>query len=175
MVRFAIVAMFATAAAPASAQGAPAAEPPHIAALSGCRQLTDSAARLACYDAATAALLDANRQGEVALINREQVRTARRSLFGFPIGRLPFFGRGSNAPEEEEPREIETTLTSISAAGLGRYRFTVENGQAAWETTESMYLGRNKSGAKVHLRKGALGSYFVRIGSDPWVRARRVR
>lgn len=160
---------------PLLAQQVPAAESPHVTALANCQGMEESAARLQCFDEAASALVTASRQGEVAVVNREQVRKARRSLFGFPVGDRPFFGGRGDKQEEAEPRELATRLTALSPIGFDRYRFTVEDGSAVWETTESAPFGDPKKGTKVTIRRGTLGSYFVQIGEERWVRARRVR
>ena len=62
-----------------------------VSAVQACQQIKEDAARLACYDRSVAALTSASERGDVSIVDREQMRAARRSLFGFSIPGLPFF------------------------------------------------------------------------------------
>lgn len=161
-------------AAPVSAQVQPGSNSPLIGALQSCQAVQDNAARLACYDRAAGALVGAATKGEVAVIDRDQVRQARRSLFGFSLPEFPFF-RGGEDEKEKEPKELVTTLAAFKSIGNGRYLFTVEDGGAVWETTESADIYDPERGDKVTIQRGVLSSYFVQIEGQPWVRARRIR
>lgn len=161
-------------AAPTAGKENPSSDSPLLTGLSNCAAISDGAARLACYDKAAGDLLRATAAGEVAMVDRHQVREMRKSLFGFSLPDIPFLGR-RGARNEEEPKQLVTKLASFRSAGNGRFRFTVEEGKALWETTESALLNDPKSGATVTINRGVLGSYFVKIDDQPWVRARRVR
>ena len=173
MLRLPAAAILLTMTAPAVA-----ADPPKDSALlSGirsCQQIQDSTARLACFDKAAAALVGAAAQGDVAVVDREQVRNVRRSLFGFSLPEFPFL-KSRKEDKEAEPKELITKLASFRSIGAGRYVFVVEDGNATWETTESVPMGDVERGDKVVIQRGAMGSYFVQIGDQRWARARRVR
>lgn len=172
MLRITLILALTLTAAPSLAQGRAQAPSPLVKALDNCRQIQPDAARLACFDRTAGELLSAVGQGNVAVIDQDQARKARRSLFGFTIPDFLFLGR--KGKDVEEPKELVTTLKSFGDIGLGRYRFTVADGDARWETTDRAELYEPKPGEKVTLRRGALGGYFVQIGSQNWVRARRV-
>ena len=146
-----------------------------VVAVQNCRALQADAARLACYDRSVSALAEANARGDVKVIDRGQMREVRRSLFGFAMPRLPFFSNSKDRDVQAEPKELVTTLASFSDLGNGFFRFTIAEPQSTWETTEGSSLTQPKSGAKVTLQRGAMGSYFAEIGGQQWVRARRVR
>lgn len=142
-----------------------------IAELTGCRSLTDNAARLACYDAAAAKLAAATASGDVKILDREEVRETRRGLFGFDLPKLPFFKGDDTA--KDTPQELDTTVRGIAAAAYGKYTLTMEDG-AVWQTAEP--LPRDpKTGMKVHINRGAIGNYFLKVGSMRAVRAARVK
>lgn len=146
---------------------------PLIGALRACHSIADSAQKLSCYERAGTALTTAEESGEVAVVHREQVRKVRRSLFGFAVPKFPFFsGRDE---DKEEPREIVSTVQGFSSIGNGRFRITIAEASAVWETTESSMLRDPKPGEKVTIEGGTLGSYFIQVGTQRWVRARRVR
>ena len=165
----------AVIATPASAQSQVPSGSPYLTTLKACQTVTDAAARLACYDRAAAALVGGVASGQVALIDRENVRKVRRSLFGFSLPEFPFFSGGKERDKEEEPKELTSTLAAFSSIGNGRYRFRITDGNAVWETTESALLNDPKMGSKVEIKSGVMGSFFAQIGNQKWVRARRVR
>lgn len=160
-------------ASAASAAKAPPPMSPYVNALEQCRQIADSAQRLACYDRTAPALVTAARSGEVNVVDRGQLREARKSLFGFSMPKLPFFSGDRSG--EDAPNEIQTTITSAREIEYGKYRITIAEGGAIWETTEdSISLKPPKSGQKITIRQGAMGSYFLRIDGQRGVKGRRV-
>lgn len=153
-----------------AAQRAPAAEP--VAELSRCRGIPESAARLACYDQAADNLTRAIAAKQVVVLDRNDVRKTRRSLFGFSLPQLPFFGKDSD--EAPEAKEIKGKLASARELGYGKWRVRLEEG-AVWETTEAASGSVDpRAGDEVTIRKAALGSYFLKFGSSRGVRAKRV-
>jgi hypothetical protein len=160
-------------ASAASAAKAPPPMSPYINALDQCRQVADSAARLACYDRTAPSLITAARSGEVNVVDRGQLRQARRSLFGFSMPKLPFFSGDQSAGDA--PNEIQTTITSARQIEYGKYRITIAEGGAIWETTEdSISLDAPRAGQKITIRQGTMGSYFLRINGQRGIKGRRV-
>ena len=53
-----------------------------VQSLTDCRKIPAADARLACYDKAADAFDQAQAQGQVVVVDREQVRTVRRQAFG---------------------------------------------------------------------------------------------
>ena len=173
--RLTVPALLLAAAAPAAAADPAPKNSALLQSIRACQQVQDSAARLSCFDKAAAALVGAAAQGDVAIVDREQVRNARRSLFGFALPSFPFLSE-SKDEKDQEPKELVTKLASFRSLGAGRYAFVVEDGNATWETTESVPLGDVGRGDAVTIQRGGfLGSYFAQIGSNRWVRVRRVR
>jgi hypothetical protein len=168
IVSLAAVGLVATAAAAAKA---PPPMSPYVNALDQCRQITDSAQRLACYDRAAGALVAASRSGQVNVVDRGELRQARRSLFGFSMPRLPFFSGDQSAGDT--PDQIESTIKAAGDIGYGKYRIIIVEGNAAWETTEPTFR-QPKAGQKIIIRRGPLGSYFLRIDGNAGVKGRRV-
>ena len=146
-----------------------------VKAIQNCQAVRDNEARLACYDQAATALVSATTRGDVAIVDRNQVRQVRRSLFGFSLPSFPFFGGSKNREADAEPKELQSTLTSFSQIGNGFFRFTLADPQSTWESTESSDVFEPKRGAKVTISHGALGSYWADIGGEPSVKVHRVR
>ncbi len=166
------------AAAPAAAQtGRSGSNPPqsgHLGAIEACRAIQPDSARLACFDREAAALVSASRSGELSVVNRADMRTARRSLFGFALPKLPFFVGDKSA--DEVPDTLDSTIVSAQSIANDRYRIKIAAGDAVWETTESrINLSAPRAGEKVVIRKGALGSYFLRFDGQNGVKGRRIK
>jgi hypothetical protein len=143
-----------------------------VRSLTECQRQTDDPARLRCYDAAVSALTEATTSGKVVMVDREEVRRTRRSLFGFSLPKLPFF-RGDDSSEDQQD-ELTAKVASAGSAGYGKYRIKLEDG-ALWETTESSSAVRDPAaGDTVVIKKGPLGSYMMRISGQRALRAKRV-
>jgi len=158
-------------AGPANAAKAPPPMSPYINALDQCRQIADSAQRLACYDRAVPPLVTASRSGEINVVDRGQLREARRSLFGFSMPKLPFFSGDQSAGDT--PDQIETTIRSVGDLGYGKYRLIVAEGNGVWETSEETNR-EPRSGQRIIIRRAPLGSYFLRIDGNTGIKGRRV-
>ena len=76
-----ITAFAALGTAPAAAK-APPPQSPLVTALDRCRTIPDPTQRLACFDSAAGTLVAAARSGQVSVVDRGELRQARRSLFG---------------------------------------------------------------------------------------------
>ena len=167
--------LVATSAAPA--QGAAATQiggSELVKAVQACQSIREDSARLACYDKTATALVTATTQGDVAIVDKNQVRQVRRSLFGFSLPKMPFFSGSKMQSADEEPKRLESTLASFHSLANGFFGFTLTNPQSTWETTEGSSLFEPKAGSKVIIERGSLGSYYAEIGGQQWVHVRRV-
>ena len=163
-----IVAMAGPATAQRKARDVPPS--PIVDALAACRAIAENTARLACYDQASARLTEAVGKGEVIVMDQQEVKQTRRSLFGFQLPRLPLF-RGDSGPDEDE---LTAKIVSASGIGYDKYRLRLE-GNGVWETTESSSrISVPRSGQSVLIKRGPLGSYMMRIDGQRAVRAKRV-
>jgi hypothetical protein len=157
----------------AQADTPPVAKP--VAALQQCRTVADPQARLACYDRAVDALAASTASGDTVIVERTDVRKARKGLFGFALPRIGFLsGREDNAEDLADAARLETTIIAGRAIGYGKWRFTVEGG-AIWETVETNPgFDDPRPGAKVLIEKGTLGAYYAKVGKGRRVQAKRV-
>jgi len=154
---------------------APASGSKLVTAVQACQPIKDDAARLACYDRSVSALTAANARGDVAVVDREQMRETRRSLFGFSVPKLPFFSNSRDKDVQEEPKQIVSTIVSFRGMGNGYVRFTIDEPESTWESTEPTEAFDVRSGEKVKIEHGAIGSYWIEIGSNRAFHAHRVR
>jgi hypothetical protein len=165
--RIALLALpFLLAAVPAAAQD----RSKHLERVVDCRKLADAGERLACYDKAVAELDEAEAKKDVVVVDKEQIREARRSVFGFNLPKIKLFG-GDDGVEDID--EIETEVTAFNIQRDGRAFFTVTDG-GRWRQTDNRTLVGVKAGRKVTLKKGALGAYFARFHGTIGVKVERV-
>lgn len=166
-------AVFALAALGASTAAAAqeAQRPELLNRLTACRAMTDSAARLSCYDTAVEALDAAERQGEVVVVDRAQVRESRRALFGFDLPSLPAFGRVESA--EDAVSSVETTLTRATRGGDGKWVFRLADGSVWRQSDSESVFFPNREGTEVRVRRASLGSFMMTVGNSRAVRVRR--
>jgi hypothetical protein len=141
-----------------------------LQALSGCRSIADEKARLDCYDRASAKLAEAVDKKELVVLDQQEVRETRRSLFGFSVPNIPLF-RGESGGDAGK---LETVIAGASRLEGGKWQIRLEDG-AVWQTSEtSLSLSDPKPGQKIVIQRGALGNYFLRIDGQRGVRGRRV-
>jgi len=158
----------------ARAKDKPVPPSPLVAAIDHCRQVGDSAQRLACYDTAASALVTATRAGEVTVVDRGEVRKVRRSLFGFSLPKVPFFSGDTTANEAQA--KLDSTVKSVRMLPSGHYQIVIADDNAVWETTESGGISFDPPhvGQKIEILRGALGNYFLRIDGQVGVRGKRI-
>lgn len=150
----------------------PPGRTPAFQHLIDCRALKDDAARLACFDRAAASLDDAVAKKEVVIVDKQQVREAKRGLFGLSLPSFHLFGRGDEQ-DAEEVAQIEGKIVSATPDVDG-WRIKLDDG-SVWTQTDGKPTFKNpKPGVSVVVRRGALGSYILRVDNAPGVKVRRV-
>lgn len=156
----------------ASAQSAPAAADSAalLNSLSACRALREDAARLACFDSAASRLVAAERAGEIVVVDRERVRTARRQAFGLSLPSLDLLRRDR---PEAPIQEVSLVLAGARQDASGKWVLRTEEGQV-WRQIDDRRLFRSPArGAKADIRRAALGSFFMNIDGQSAIRVRR--
>jgi hypothetical protein len=165
-----VLAALVPAAAPAKPKAQDARSNALIRALSDCRGIADEKARLGCYDQAGARLAEAVDKKELVVLDQQEIRETRRSLFGFSVPNIPLFrgeGGGDNG-------ELETTIAGAASLGGGKWRIRLEDG-AIWDTNESwLGLSDPRPGQTIVIKRGTLGNYFLRINGQRGIRGRRL-
>ena len=146
-----------------------AAPPETLQSLLACRSIADPGQRLACYDRASQTFADAVGKKEVVVIDKARAREAKRSLFGFSVPNFAgLFGGG------DEVNQIESTVTGAFESGYDGWTIKLADG-STWAQTDGAPLALPpRRGDKVVVKRGTLGSYFVKVGSQPGFKAKRV-
>jgi hypothetical protein len=153
-----------------------------LQAIVDCRKMTDSDARLACYDAAAAKLDEAESTGQVVVVDREQARQVRRDIFGLQLPSLDIFnlgggGKGAAATvaKGEEVDKLLATVKEARQLGDGKWTIELDTG-AVWRQIENSDIALDiRPGQTVEIRKGAIGSFVMKVGGQPGFKAHRDR
>ena len=164
----------ATAAEPREANKA-------LRPLLDCRKLVDAGERLTCFDRESASLDEADRKNELTVMDQEDVRKTRRSLFGLDLSGLPFLGKNGDdkagdakEAEEEGRSRITAKIASARAVGYGKWAFTLDD-DARWMTNDAVTYRDPAPGMEVVIKKTALGGYTAIFGGvNRPIKVRRV-
>jgi hypothetical protein len=134
-----------------------------------CRNIADNTARLACYDAAAASASQAEAKGDIVVIDRAQAQKAHRQAFGLPVPSLDFLTRALKA---EDVDKLEGVVKSARMGADGRWTMLLEDG-AQWRQISGELLRDPKSGSKVVIHKGALGSFLMSVDGQAYIKVHR--
>ena len=158
----------------ANAVVAPPATANAVSTITSCRNIASDTDRLACYDHAAAALDVAVAHHDITVLDKEEVHRTRRTLFGFSLPNLAVFGIGDKSETDKSPdlAVLDTTLRSVRAVSYGKWDMETEE-HAVWRNVDLLDFAPT-AGEKVHIKKGVMGSFFLKLDSDRAVRAERV-
>lgn len=158
-----------------------AADP--LAGVLACRELTDAAARLACFDRETAALARAPASAPIAAAPVTPPATAAtptaplltpEQKFGLSSSTIEAkeAAAGAKAPKE---MKLQGRITALALAGDGRTLFTLDNSQV-WRQLEADGTDvMAKLGDVVTISRGLLGSYWLQIKTGRGCKVTRLR
>jgi hypothetical protein len=172
-----------------------AAEP--LAPLLACRSITDSAARLACFDRETAILSNSPPTAATAIpsagaqpaasssavVAPAAPGTAAATPVAPPLDAQQSFGlSGSAIAAHEEAAgarpakvaKIEARIVGLSLTGNGRTVFTFDNSQM-WRQIESDGDMLARLGDTATISRGLLGSYWLQLKSGRGCKVTRIR
>lgn len=165
-------------ATPAAAQKPPQAPPAVVQKLLDCRALTDTAARLACLDAGVAALAGAVERRDVVMADKDQVKQARRSLFGITLPSFNLFGDGKDEGEDTDAlgtlNQIEARLSAARSGPSKNWRFVLDDG-SVWLQTDARPFARDpRAGMPIRIRRAAVGTFLANVDGQTAVQVRRI-
>jgi len=146
--------------------GTPAA----VQTLLACQSIADAGQRLSCFDKAAQSLSEAMTRKEVVVIDKARANEAKRSLFGFSVPNFgALFGGG-----DEQVDQIESTVAGAFENGYEGWTIKLADG-STWQQTDGAPIALPpRRGDKVVVKRGTMGSYFLKLGSQPGIRAKRV-
>jgi len=142
--------------------------PKSVAALGECRKITDSSARLACYDKATEVFEASINAKDIVVIERAELRQKKKRGFGLAFTEGTILGNAA----EPEAKELVAKVTGIAIAG--RFiQYTLDSG-AVWQTAEALF-NQPQLNSTVTIKRAALGSFHMVFAKVPAVTAKRIR
>lgn len=146
---------------------------PILDELVACRAIADSSARLVCYDEKVNELDLAQKNNELIVADKADIKEARKGLFGFSLPKLKLFGSGDD--DEDDVKEIETVITSARQVGYGAWVLNMEDG-SQWQQigTRKLVLSP-KVGSKVRIKKGAVTNYWANIDGQRAISVKRTQ
>ncbi|WP_447726928.1 hypothetical protein [Sphingomonas koreensis] len=143
-----------------------------VDAVVACRDIADTAARLACFDRNVKTLAEAKQRKDIVVMDREGVRAAKRGLFGFSLPRIKLFGDGGG-DSETDVKQIDSIVTTARAGVGGLMTIALKDG-TVWQTTEARMGFSPRSGDEITITAGALGSYMAKIKGGRSSKVKRV-
>ena len=151
-----------------------------LEAIVGCRTITDSDARLKCFDEASAKLDEAEAAGQVVVVDREQARQVRREVFGLQLPSLDIFnlgggGKAAGAAAADDVEQVADTVRSAGRTGDGKWVFELTGGPVWRQMDDGQFAIDPHAGSKVVIKRGALGAFFMKVDGQPAVRVHRDR
>jgi hypothetical protein len=166
-----IVGVSVVVATAADARNPPAtATPASIQSLLACQSITDPGQRLSCFDKAAKGLADAMTRRDVVVVDKIRANEAKRSLFGFSVPNFSALFEGG----DEQVNQIESTGAAAFENGYEGWTIKLADG-STWQQTDGATVALPpRRGDKVIVRRGTMGSYFLKLGSQPGIRAKRV-
>lgn len=157
------------APAPAFAQSGP---PEALQQVYACATVSGETERLACYDQAVRTLQQAETQGRIVAVDREQVQEFERESFGFSLPSMSrIFNRSEAANQTERIDRVEMQVQRIVRHADRRHSFIMTNGQT-WTQIEPQSATNVDPGDTIAIRRASLGSFML---SPENGRAHRVR
>lgn len=144
--------------------------PPSVQQLIGCRSISDSAQRLACYDRQSDVLSSAIAKKEVVIIDKARAVQAKRGLFGFSI---PDFG-GLFGGNDTDIKEIASTITKVVKDPYGAWIVSLADGSTWYQQDDSPLGLPPEKGNKVVVHRGSFGAFFLRVEGQPGIRVKRI-
>jgi hypothetical protein len=140
-----------------------------LKAVIDCRSLKDDAQRLACYDAATARMGEAESKGDIVVIDRAQATQAHKEAFGLPVPSLSFV---TKALKPEDVDRVDGVVEAARADANGNWTLRLKDG-AVWRQISGDLARPPRAGSTVQIRKGSLGSFLMNVDRQPSIKVHR--
>ncbi len=141
--------------------------------LVACKDIAEPATRLACYDEKVTALQTAQTTNQVVIADREQVREARRGLFGLTLPRIKLFD--GDGDEGDQIDAIDGIIQSARTIRNGKWVIRLEDG-AVWQQTDTPRgsMRDPKTGDSITIQRAALGSFMAKVNDGRAFKVTRI-
>ena len=136
--------------------------------LSSCLNLSDSQARLDCYDKSLSRKQDTVQQSKILASNQKGLADVAEKVV-----KEDYFGKRGEELQESIaktqkiiiPNEMGSSIEKVTRYATEKYILTLQNGQK-WKVLEPTRKGLFKEKQSVSITKGLFGSYNLNIGSQ---------
>jgi hypothetical protein len=137
--------------------------------IAACRDVRDDGARLACFDKAATALTNAQRNGDLVVLDRKAVVERRQRAFGLPSANSMAAADVRGAEVKELTSVVRSTAPTRTP---GRYSFRLADG-SAWEMLDP--IDPPRAGTTVTVTATRLGGFRAKLGARRAVLVKRLR
>lgn len=162
-----------------AASGAAFAQGSTLDKVYACTGIAKAEERLACFDSAVASFKQAQTQGDVRVVTKEQDAAAQKQAFGLrDAGATNAAKASAGAAPIAAPAPMENVRLTLSEATLrkdGKYRFTMSDGQVWEQISSESVQGLRKLPASVQIKTAALGSFKMSIDGGGTTRVKRIK
>ena len=131
-----------------------------LTALYACAEISEDAARLACYDDAAGRVRRAQTEGSLVAVDRAQVQEMQRESFGFSLPSIANLLPQRADGQSDEPESVELQVTEVIAHGNGNHTFVMADGQR-WTQVEGQRATNVRAGDTIRIRRAAMGSFLL--------------
>ena len=169
------VSLSATALAQeADKKGAQVSNTPLIGKLETCTAITDDAERLACFDREVGALGGATADGAVRVVETDDIKKARKKLFGYSLPNVGLFA-SDGEEDEEASKRLTSTVTKVRQVSSKEWHFWIKEGNAKWRVkSTSVRFRAPKVGDEVEFKPATMGTYWIRLNGRKGARGNRI-
>lgn len=140
-----------------------------VARLLACQSFTDGMTRLACFDREAATVRGAISRRDLVVVDRDEIRRTRRSLFGLSLPNMAVLGS-----DKEEISHIDSVLEATSHNHDGGYVFRLQDDSRWTQMDDRSFALEPRQGEKVVVKRAAMGTYMLTVGHQPGVRVLRL-
>jgi hypothetical protein len=135
-----------------------------------CKAIADSAARLTCYDKKVTEIDTAEKNDELVVADKADVKEAERGVFGLALPKIKLFG----SDEKDQLKDLTATVKSARLSNYGKWSIVLEDG-AIWQQTDDVNLSKDpKPGSTIVIKTAALGSYMAKVDDGRAFRVKRI-
>jgi hypothetical protein len=141
--------------------------PATVQALLACRAIADNNQRLACYDRASGPIAQAIQNKDLVMIDRERAQAAKKELFGYSVSGISALLGGGDITQ------IEGVIAAVGNNPDGGWVIKLADGSVWSQIDDTPMALEPRKGDKVLIKRGTLGSYFVKVSGQPGYKAKR--
>lgn len=152
-------------------QGRAAARPAVIEQMMNCRAITEPASRLSCLETALNAFEAAEHDGKITVVDRVAAAENSRRDFGLRLPSIPLL----TAADVDSVENLSSTLISANQSSSGKWIFSLADG-STWRQSDSQTVRAvPRSGTEATIRRAAMNSFLLNLGSGRSIRVERVQ